>query len=78
MARTINTIKSAARMVDVLCTDTDKIAKAEVISHDKSRLVIEMPTGQRIIMTPYPSKPTMYVGQLGPLELTCSPGSPKI
>ena len=78
MARTVNTITNSNKMVDLVCTNTDKIIQVKMISFEKNKLVIEMPTGQRLTMLPYPNNPTMYIVNMSGLELTCIPGNPKI
>jgi hypothetical protein len=73
MARLSNN-RNSARLVKVTCTDTDKIVDAELILSEKSKIIVQMPTGDRITMFPHPTKPNLYVGNVGKLELVCSPG----
>ena len=61
-------------MVDVICTDNDRVNLAELISHRPDMIVVEFSNGLRLTLYKYAARPGLFVGNNGGLEFQCRPG----
>lgn len=60
------------RMIKVTCIDNGKSVDGQVIDHFPDRLVVELPTGIRLVMRPHHTQKSIYLASYGGMEFECN------
>jgi hypothetical protein len=65
------------RTVEIRCINNDRMVQAQVVSQDRSRLIVTLPGNTSLIMTPHASQPGVFLARMAGMEFSCTPGTPR-